>query len=145
MDDQRGNRDSGESVHDIDVLGGLENPRGHLRRRRDAHKIAEPAFLLFARIRHEHGGEHLAKRRVLLTPSQAHQLVERAKLASDLLTAVLPATRERTVQHQVRDALGVADGVLDRNGASLRYAYEGEAINVCGLHDRFEVGHLRGK
>ena len=35
--------------------------------------------------------------------------------------------------------------ILDRYGASLRDADEGEAIDVCGLHDRFEVGHLRGK
>ena len=66
-------------------------------------------------------------------------------LPSGLLTAVLPAMRERTVQHQVRDAFGVADGVLDRNGASLRDADQREAVDVCRFHHRFEVGYLRGQ
>jgi hypothetical protein len=81
----------------------------------------------------------LAERRIFLTPSEAHEIVERAKLSSGLWFAVLPATRERAIQHQMRNAFGMANGIFHRNRASLRDAEKVEAIDLGRVHYRFEV------
>ncbi len=100
--------------------------------------------LLGRRFRNELRCEDLPIRRVLLTPALAHERHQGIGLIDIRLPATLaPAARVTAIQHEVRDAFGMAHSIGDRHGAALGNTQERKPVEPRRVDDRLEVAHER--
>lgn len=53
-----------------------------------------------------------------------------------------PAARIGAEKHQMADALGIAHGIFDGDGAALRMAEQREALEARRVDHRLEVAHI---
>src|ERR1700728_756442 len=141
MHDQRRNLDLGEKRRDIGVAIGDEIANGIRGGRGNPLQLVEPVDLFLGAVGNELRREHLAKRRILLTPPDAREGEHGfSRLFVGLGSAALaPADGVAAEEYEVRDALGMPHGVANRNGAPLRYTEKSEALDTGRIDDRLEV------
>jgi hypothetical protein len=80
MQHQGRNGDAGEEVGHVDLVHRAPDARGILGRGGFFLQLVEPVPQLRRRAGHEHRGEYLAKRRILLAPALAHESEQRVSL-----------------------------------------------------------------
>ncbi len=136
-----GNRERGEqgadvdviaSAHDFDEVGGGDG---------DELEILEPLLVLggglFGNIEI---GDDLEERGIGFAPVELDEGFESAaNLDCVGMPPVVGAARIRTVQNQMGNALRMASGVGNGDGAALRMAEEGEFFQAGGVDNGFQI------
>ena len=125
----------------VDVAEARDDPRRLLRRAGHALQLVERTGLLGRRVGKQQVGEQLQVGGVVLSPPELDHLDLRLDGGAPLggRVAAQRAARERPQQHQVADALGVPNGVGDRDRAPLRRAEQRELVELGGVDDRLEI------
>ena len=139
---QHEGRDLNARQQIVDIEGGdrAQEVRRVVGRGGSALQLVEPLHLLGGGVRHEGRGEELAERGIPAPPALAHQRLERRYLPVGRRGALLaPAARVAAVEDEMGQALGVAHGVRDRYGATLRDAEQRKPLHAARLDRALEV------
>src|SRR5689334_23908996 len=97
-----------EKIEDVDGRACFEKPRGDFGRCCFTAELVEPADLLIRGARNKARSEYLAKRRIVLAPTEPSQVDQRAiKTIFVRVTTLIRSARVSAVKHESRDAFGM--------------------------------------